>query len=351
MEERQIRAWVARGLISAETGDKLIADLHTGGAVGQWADTALLLAASLVTGLVLVGFSLANDMAIPWHSLALLWLLTILPVVYVARVPSVTGLANFLFFAWISLYAFRDMDPIEVYDRLRVVPVLVLASGLLLFQIGGTHFAFKHLWPVARTFRLAGVAVGMIGLYALTFHYFGAYSTGGTNIHSVEASQRFVMAVVVMSVLGSTIAAANFYFREYLVRVTRTEAPISIALFALLAVYSFIPLPGTLTVVLFNAVAAILCGTVLWVAYVRQDRMLIGIASLSVIGLIVGRYVDFQWGRTDATSFGATLAVVLVCSAAALGGGRAIALRLKPSDVPEEAPPEVASESEQAAKA
>ena len=283
-------------------------------------DTILVWLAALGTGGALIASATRHDG--PWldAELALSWLLATLPLVYLARGRSLTALVCGLYFAWIGLVA---LGSAEATDRILFVPVLALTSGLTLFQVGGTHYALSDLILVGRTTRLAGLGVGLAGLYVLPFEAFGFEDSS----RAIAAVDPLEGVLIVLCGVGSGLVLINQGIRCLLqTRLTRSEGPISLGLFALIAAYVLLPLPWGITALLFNLAALLLCLSVLGVSVWRNDGLVFYIAAPCLLALFMGWYVDLVWDRLEPVMAGVGLVVVLVISALALAGVRVYAL-------------------------
>ena len=99
---------------------------------------ALLFLGSLLFGATIFLIGQIYNIQAHSHTLILVWLVGILPLVYVLQSVSVAGLASLLLFLWIGLFIFRGAT-LATEDWIAL-PTLYLVSGLLLFEVGGLHY-------------------------------------------------------------------------------------------------------------------------------------------------------------------------------------------------------------------
>src|SRR3989338_10356176 len=84
------------------------------------------------------------------HTLVLIWLIGVLHLVYAFVSVPIAGLSSLLFFIWLGLFVFRNIDFDQAYGDFFALPVLYLVTGLLFFGVGGLHYLSDKFKNIAR---------------------------------------------------------------------------------------------------------------------------------------------------------------------------------------------------------
>ena len=303
MDTERVRRWAKDGLITADQADKLVATLPPPGAPDPAAAAApesltrVLVACAGLNGLALFGLSRFSGLAAPAHALVLLWMLSVAPLAYLLRRSVYAALLCLLYMAWVGAFVYGGISAGDAVDRLPFVPVTYLAAGVALFAVGGTHYLLERLAPVARVYRLAGLQVSLLALFALGLETFASRATGMTDWRSAEASDRFVLCLLLLCVAAAIPTAINWRLSARVPALTRSEGPISLALIGGVLLYTVVPLPTLAYVLLWNAVLFALVSAVTWVGYTRRDARLVDIGGGALALLLIARYVSVAAGR------------------------------------------------------
>ena len=254
------------------------------------------------------------------HTLLLIWLIGVLPLVYAFVSVPIAGLSCLLFYVWIGLFVFRNIDFSRAYGDFFSLPVLYLISGILLFGIGGLHYASDKLKDIARTYRIAGIKVVLLSLFLLTFRFFaGNYDKYNYNIREgAEISTQFTVGLVIFAVLALIIAIINLFFNITKSETNILENGISLGLLAIAVIFFFFPATNNIYVILFNLILAGLIFTLLFIGYNRQDMKLVNMGMFWVSVLIVVRYFDFFWDLLPRSLFFMVGGLILVLGGIAL---------------------------------
>src|SRR3989344_3183487 len=136
------------------------------------------------------------------HLLVLIWLIGVLPMVYAFASLPIAGLSSLLFFIWIGLLVFRNIDFGRAYGDFFALPVLYIAAGITLFAAGGLHYFYKKFSGVARIYRLAGIKVILLSLFLLTFRLFSGNYDGFNIRENAIISSQFRVGLVIFSILA-----------------------------------------------------------------------------------------------------------------------------------------------------
>lgn len=226
------------------------------------------------------------------HTLILIWLIGIVPLVYALKTEAIAGLVSLLFFIWSGLFVFRNMSVESAYGDIFVFPVLYLVLGVLFFGIGGLHYLLDDLKLIARVYRIAGIKISMLALFLLTFRSFS-----GDISERLKISSQFTGGFVTFSILAIVFMAINLFFNPTKSKTSILEGCIGLGLSVLALIFFFYtdPIPTNIYVVLFNLVLMGLILTILFIGYNREDMKLVNIGMAYLWILVVVRYCDFFW--------------------------------------------------------
>ncbi len=319
LAEEQIKRWVADGIVTSEQGEKMLATLPDHQLEGTLAKSRgvgslLLLSSALLSGIVIFLFAFLYDVDASAHAILLLWMLCVAPMVYVLRQTPITILFSGLFFAWVAVFAYGNLEGPDIAQRLTSLPLPYLAAGVALFAIGGTHYLHPRLTSIARAYRIMGLQAVLVALLALGLNLFEAGSswrgeTGGWSLMAV---------LVILAVFGVGFTILNMKTRAKNPKLTVVEGPISLALLALVFVYALVPLPAIAFEVLLNLVLLALVGSVLVVGYGRRDLRLVNISSAALLAFVLLRTSGLLWGELSLGTFLVCMCVVAFVSAVSL---------------------------------
>jgi uncharacterized membrane protein len=246
------------------------------------------------------------------HSLVLLWMVGVLPLVYAFASAPIAGLSALLFYLWIGLYIFRGLDSTHAFADVARWPILYLVSGVLLFAIGTWHYVSERLADVARTYRLAGIKVAMLSLFILTFKDFFKLSL------NTVTSDQFTGGLLIFSVLALLLALGALYANPAKSSTNTLEHGLSLGLVVAALTVFWTKTPPDLTAILFNLIVVGLVFVLLYVGYNREDMKLVNIGMFWLGGLVLVRYFDFFWQLLPRSLFFLVGGLILVFGGMAL---------------------------------
>ncbi|PID83395.1 hypothetical protein CSB11_01220 [Candidatus Campbellbacteria bacterium] len=99
------------------------------------------------------------------HSLVLLWLLGVLPLVYVFGSRIFAFLSSMLFYTWMILFFIQKSSMFKG----EIVFYIIFTLSILLFVFGNLHFFKKSLEKVGLVYKIFGFFVTSAFLYLVTF--------------------------------------------------------------------------------------------------------------------------------------------------------------------------------------
>lgn len=275
---------------------------------------ALLLLGTLLLGATLFLLAQMYHVQANSHVLVLMWLVGVLPLVYLLRSHVIAGLATALGFVWFGLFVFRGMTP-QGRDWLAF-PVLYLLAGLLVFELGGLHDLRPQFRPVARVYRIGALKIVLATLLLLTFRFISGSFKYWSQEFTQAYSPQIIGGVALIGVVAVALAVANGLKNPLQSETIRLEMTVSLGLSALALVYFFFPSPRTnLYPVLFNLAMAGCIFAMIIVGYRREDFWLINAGMSAFALLVLIRYCDFFWELLPRSMF------FMVGGAMLVGGG------------------------------
>ena len=228
------------------------------------------------------------------HVLILVWLIGILPLVYVLQSVPIAGLASLLLFLWIGFFVFRGTHLAQ--GDWAALPVLYLVSGLAFFEAGGLHYLSDRLRTVARTYRIAALKAATAALFLLTFRFFSGHLNYGWDLRAgVAASPQMTNGVTLVLVAAILLGGINVLCNPSKSSTWKIEGVASLGLMALASCFFFYPSSTNIYTVLFNLAMAGCIGLLITLGYQREDIRLMNIGMCSLILLLLVRYCDFFW--------------------------------------------------------
>jgi uncharacterized membrane protein len=252
------------------------------------------------------------------HTLLLIWLIGIIPLVYALKTEPIAGLASLLFFIWIGLFVFRNMSFESASRDFFGLPILYLVSGILFFGIGGLHYLSDDLKAIARIYRIAGIKISMLALFLLTFRFFSGHY-GEFNIREgLEFSSQFTAGFIIFSILAIVFMAINLFFNPTKSETSILEGSIGLGLSTLALIFFFYPATTNIYIVLFNLILVGLILTILFIGYNREDMKLVNIGMTYLWILVIVRYCDFFWKLLPRSIFFMVGGLILVLGSIAL---------------------------------
>lgn len=287
--EEHIAKWMAEGLISDEQAGRLRASSRALGATRQ---AGLLGVAGVANGLALVLFGLLYSVPLATHVLLLLWMLSLLPLLYLSRSRLLAGLVGVVFVLWLPLFALREPG-LAIFSSSSVMPIVFLLGGTALFGLGGLHYLVPAFAPIARGLRIVALVTVTLALFVLGLSFWSARS-GGPMLPLTGGS--LWSSVVGLGLLAALLAGAGIVARRWAPMVTAGEGPVSLALVGIGLVYFLVPLPGWVFVVGFNALTVAMLGVLLATGWRRADLRAMDIANVGLLAVFVTRWLDVGVG-------------------------------------------------------
>lgn len=214
--------------------------------------------------------------------LIFIWLLGILPLVYIFQSPLITFLSCIVFCIWFNSII------VHKFNWTPEVAFFYQTFGLLLFAFGSLHYFFDRYAKVARAYRLMGIYLVICILFALTFKFpikeLLEYSRSNPMMNSIIYGIIFIMLGInlkfnpsksVSNLLENTIAMTILTL-IFVLNMKIAAEQVGILPFWLLFNLLFLGL----IIVLFR------------IGYIRRDMKLVNIASISTFFFLLFKFFD-----------------------------------------------------------
>lgn len=253
------------------------------------------------------------------HSLVLIWLIGVLPLVYAFRSEPIAALSSLLFFIWIGLFIFRDSRFNEA--TFFSFPVIYLSAGTLLFSIGGLHYLKPQLIKIAKIFRIAGIKIAMLSLFLLTFKFFSSYTDSYwfRNSRMLEdMSSQLMIGIVLFSILAIIGLVINLLFNPSQSKTNSFENGAALGLLGFTLLFFFFPAESSVYTVIYNLLFAGLTIFLIYIGYQRSDIKIVNIGTFWLSVFIFAKYFDFFWDLMDRSLFFIVGGLILVLGGIAM---------------------------------
>lgn len=251
------------------------------------------------------------------HSLMLIWLIGILPLIYAFRSVPIAALSALLFFIWIGLFIFRGFRFLD--DVIFSYPVIYLTAGILLFGIGGIHYLKPQLSKIARIFRISGIKIAMFSLFLLTFNFFsGEVDQWFRNSRFEDISNQLMGGIVLFSILSILALSFNLFFNPSKSKNNIFENSLALGFLGFTLIFFFFPADSSIYTIIYNLLFAGLTIFLIYSGYQRSDIKLVNMGIFWLSIFIFAKYFDFFWDLMDRSIFFIVGGLILVLGGIAL---------------------------------
>jgi uncharacterized membrane protein len=221
--------------------------------------------------------------------LIFLWLVGILPLVYIFQSPLITFLSCIVFCLWFNSIIFEDFNDFDARG-IAFITFFYQTFGLLLFSIGSLHYFLNKYEKVARTYRLIGIYLVICILFALTFRIsFEVLEELGSELTANPMMISVIYGIIVM-MLGINLkfnpSKSDSNILENAIALT-----ILTVIFALNLTIEFEQY-YTVFYLLFNFLFVGLIVVLFRIGYNRRDMKLVNIASISTFFFLIFKFFD-----------------------------------------------------------
>ena len=238
------------------------------------------------------------------HSLVLIWLIGILPLVYGFCSESITFLSAWLFLIWIGLFIFQYIEN-RISDAMMFasLPIIYLTIGALFFGIGSLHYWKSEFIRIARVFRILAMQIMMFCLFLLTFKFFSSYKIVFGNSVFGELQQEMMLIIVFFSVLAVLNIFLNLFFNPSKSETNIYENSLILCVLFLSLFFFFLPTQSVMYTLIYNLIFGCLTLFLIFIGYHRLDIKIVNMGIFWLTVFLIARYFDFFWNLFDRSLF------------------------------------------------
>jgi uncharacterized membrane protein len=278
--------------------------------------TSLVFLGALLFGATVILIAQMYNLNANNHVLTLIWLIGILPLVYVLKSKPIAGLASLLFLMWVGVYFSADGAWLFFGSLGPLIFILYLISAVMLFAVGGVHYKKKGFENIGRIYRIAGLKVLMISLFILTFSWFSKASPHIFKIYE-GIPAKFKVAIIVFSMIAILATIINWLFNNS-ERLSLIEGPISVILIVLALIFYFYPSETSIYVLIFNLILTGMISLLIYAGYEREDMKIVNLGLFWLVVFVIVKYFDLFWDLLPRSLFFLIGGMILVSGGIAL---------------------------------
>ncbi|MDF1694773.1 MAG: DUF2157 domain-containing protein [Saprospiraceae bacterium] len=221
--------------------------------------------------------------------LLFLWLVGIIPLMYIFQSALITFLSCVVFCIWYNSLLIHDMEQLED-GNISMMIFFYQVFGVFLFSLGSLHYFSDRFHKIARTMRLIGIFLTICILFIFTFQFLHLGIQESEDL-TIDLFQIVLLFGLILVMLG-----VNYKYNpsksETNVLENRVAAGILSAmfLFNLTIGYAF---SYYIFWLIFNVLFVGLVIVLYRVGYARKDMKLVNIASFGIFFFIFFKFFDF----------------------------------------------------------
>ncbi len=221
--------------------------------------------------------------------LIFLWLIGVLPLVYIFQSQLITFLSCIVFCLWFNSILFEDFNNFDA-QGIAFITFFYQTFGLLLFSVGSLHYFLDKYAKVARAYRLIGIYLVICILFVFTFQL----SFEGLEELSSELTANPIMISVIYGLIA-LLLGINLKFNPSKSDTNVLENAIALTILTIIfALNMAIEFEQYYTVfwLLFNIIFVGLIIVLFRIGYNRRDMKLVNIASISTFFFLIFKFFD-----------------------------------------------------------
>jgi uncharacterized membrane protein len=289
---------------------------------------ALILLSSILYGATIFLVAQIYHVNAHSHSLILLWLGGVLPLVYLLKTNSMTVFATGLFYGWLGFFSLRSLAFESASTAFIGLPVLVMSASTFLFGAGGLHALLPEYKDVGRVFRLAALYAGLAALFLLTFKAFSgdmseSFSSYSSMENTIRVFSQFNTSVLVFSCFAYLSLGIYGLINPNKVTFNKWEMVIGATLLSLSLALLYSSRSTDLFTFVFNAAMIGVLGLLIQKGYERQDLRVVNMSLFFVALYVLARYTDWFWEVLPKSTF------FMIGGAMLVGGGIVLERQMK----------------------
>ena len=255
------------------------------------------------------------------HTLVLIWLIGVLPLVYAFLSIPIALLSIFLSYLWVGLFLHHNYISLYwyhgAYNDATLIPILYVLLGVFLFSLGSLHYFFNKLKNIAQIYRLAGINTIMFCLFFLSFRFIYAinllgypeYAASSFSIRflssflSLPAGKMLFIWIILCSIFNILFSVISSIYNPSKSKFNILESILSVTITLSALLCFFVVTTTSFYLLLFNFILLNLIFLLIIFGYRKEDIRLINVGMLWLAAFIAARYFDFFWNFLSRSLF------------------------------------------------
>ena len=244
------------------------------------------------------------------HWLVLIWMVSILPYIYIFYSRSVSYLVCALLITWFSVFIFTNND---IGHIMKFLPALYYLSGIFLFSFGKANEFIKDFSKTSDIFEKSGFFVIMLSLFILTFSF--SYFTFDKEFIFFDFMAKFkflpVMLTPLIIISSVFMFLASFFFNPAKKNNLSENILITAVLSFCILILGHSFMPKLVTNLFFAAITLI----VIFTGYTKKEMFYTALGIFWLIIFMIVKYFDIFWDLLPRSVFFIAGGIILVSSA------------------------------------
>ena len=148
---------------------------------------------------------------------------------------------------------------------------------------------------VAKIFRIAGLKIGLICLFILTFRFYSGSYRGFNLMAESTFSSAIGIGLSGFAIFTLLLVCANLFFNFSKQKNNVIESVVGLSLIALVLLFFYFPLPY-LYLVLFIAAFIVVVSLLVYIGYLKEDMLLVNMGLGWAALFMIVKYFDYFGG-------------------------------------------------------
>jgi uncharacterized membrane protein len=256
------------------------------------------------------------------HLLVLIWLLGIMPYVYILQSRSVSALSCALFIIWLGAFLLKSNDG---ESALKFMTLIYSITALFIYAFGRANKFFKAGVKSSGVYEKFGIFIFCFCFFLMTFNYFAnAYSflvfDSSHNGESYPAVLRFIDIMLFSSVI---MFLPSYFFNPAKSKANNEEGALAAFLICICVnFYGKNLIPYGFTRLFTNLFFAAMLLALIYTGYRKRETFYVNLGIFWLIVFILVKYFDFFWKLLPRSLFFLAGGILLVGAALLLENKR-----------------------------
>lgn len=262
------------------------------------------------------------------HTLILIWIVAILPVVYGFRQKLVGYLASVLFYAWLLTYLIEVFDRIDAsgsFDSAFIIFLIIIMScSILLIKFAEVHGLSERFKDLGTPYRGLGLIAGLGTLFIMTFDIYPDDRYYSRSLAEVERLSIFeqlpseIKAPLLLILLVTIVSLSVSGTYHFLKTNSRSQLVANFLMFLMVIVPVnglFVTDDWTGVSFLANVLFPTIVIFIIMLGYKRENSAYVNYGYLLLFIFLLTKYFSWFWDLFESFIFFSLAGLIL------LGGG------------------------------